>query len=186
MRLIALLLLTTAIFAEPIVSEKFKYYPINVYSASEIPGELKKSPLKIENKQYGGQAEGIIQFQYQAIRSNVVCKAKRLSVKVDIIYTLPKLINDHTEGGVDEIWNEWYPILLQHEKNHGEYFIQGAQDLENRITQLGSVRGCKKLKAEIKKIYEEVVEEVNANNKEYDDSTQHGITEGSNIYDYIK
>jgi len=183
---ICLIGVITSLFARSDIQIAYEYYPVKVSKVSELPTTLNKaSPITEDGKKYHAYTRWNIEWRYRWRVWENRCKVSTVSTRLTITYTLPKLINLTQNETIDQVWNEWYPNLVAHEKNHATNAIKTSQDIEEAIMKVPENRECEKLGKEVNKVAEKLMDELAQKNKEYDRATNHGKTEGAFIEEYL-
>ena len=171
--LLALLLSLQFLLAYPTIKIKYNYYTISPKSKSDIKNQiLKNSPTH-----YAGFTKWRINYHYKWKRSGNQCKITKTDVKLTITHTMPKILNpNQADKDVRHTFEQYYDALLSHEKNHKKISRDAAFALEEMLL---SYKGdCSLMKSTIKKRAKEIFDTCKTRNKKYDETTQHGKTEG--------
>ena len=99
---------------------------------------------------------------------------------------MPKIADDFPVGSdIRSSFDKYYKALLKHEKEHKNSGLYAARDIEKEILSLGAFNNCQKLEKIANNKGKNIIEKYNKRDKDYDQRTDHGRTEGVNINLYI-
>ncbi len=188
MKILCLLFLSTLISfasnAETTVDEEFKYYYVSPNSKSEILSSLnRKSPIREGSEIYHGYAYSSVKWDFRWKYNRQNCWITSVNSEVKTTYTLPKLINSGSD--VANIWDKWYPNLLNHEKGHHKLALRIASNIERKIVNMSSYPTCKELEKRANDIGYTQVDKLGLLNKKYDKRTKHGESQGASLFSYL-
>ena len=184
-RLCISLLLITSIdtIAETIESIEYKNYVISPRAAHEIKPELMRhTPIRDYKGSYNGHTDWYIDWQYQTRQEANICRINQLKVKVHVVHILPRLSEYVTDKQTIEVFNRFNAALTQHEKNHGNNGLSAAREIDKALNALQPQRSCHRTSWLIDDIGHSIVKKYVAADKEYDRTTNNGMTEGAVIY----
>ena len=184
--LISIVIFSVA-FAEPLVSEEYKYYYVNPDTRADILTSLREnSPIRQHGKTMYGGSNSDVKWNLKWKHNSQVCWITSVNTKVTTTYILPKLI----EGGrgIDSFWDNWYPNLLTHEKGHHKLAIDMAEEIEEKIRNMPSFLTCDLLEKNANDIGLKSISKLRLLQKDYDKQTNHGETQGASgagIFSYL-
>ena len=90
---------------------------------------------------------------------------------------MPKL--DSNDKEVKRVWDAWYPNLQLHEKLHGDLAKKYAKKIDEEISNLKPNRDCEELGKEANRIGNSYLKKSDAESKQYDKETNHGLTQNA-------
>jgi predicted secreted Zn-dependent protease len=179
-----LLVLPSLALAKNSVSESYKFYLVTPNSKDEILHSLnKKSPILENGKVFHGYAHSNINWKFKWKYTASKCWITSAKTELNTTYTLPKLVADLTD--VSEIWDQWYPNLLLHEKGHHKLAVDVAKKVQHAIAKIPSQSTCKGLEKKANSIGHTLISELDKQNKAYDKRTNHGETQGASLFRYL-
>lgn len=175
--LIAIVPITT--WAKPIINEKYEYYTVNPKSAEDLIKALNKaSPLRKKNGQVlYGRLNFDMKWNYSWKTNNGQCQMDTVTINLAITFVLPKL--KKTDPKIDRVWNKWYPNLIKHENKHRDLAVRMASRIENSFLGMPRKPNCEQLNNQANKIGMRLLDELDSQNVEYDNRTNHGESEGA-------
>ncbi len=188
MRFIILITLIwpTSLIADPAINTTYKYYLINTKTSAQLMSDLNHaSPIKENGEIFHGHTDSNIRWKFSWQSKHGKCRISKVNTYVDITYTLPKRIHKTTDRDLQKIWDEWFPALLAHEKNHATHAINTATKIEQTIKNLTPYSNCKDLELAANKKGNILIKALNKLDKEYDKKTDHGQTEGAKLTSYF-
>ena len=170
--------------SEVIINTEYEYYAVSSRSKDDFLYNINKAtPIKGEGVHYHGSASYDIEWRYWWHTVNGLCRIRDVKVSADIVITLPDLKSSDKE--VLEIWEVWYPKLVNHENNHKHLAIEYVGRIEEEIYKLPGYRSCRALQKRVDYIGKTNLQKLDKENKSYDKNTQHGETEGAALESYL-
>ena len=79
----------------------------------------------------------------------------------------------------------WYPALVKHENQHASHAIETARNGERKILAIPGKSRCQELDKRAKEVARELIQQVQHRDRQYDQKTNHGETEGAALYTYL-
>jgi len=172
------------VIAKITVSERYDFYDIYPYSKAEMLDSLNnKTPISKNGEKFHGYAYSDVKWRFRWKYNKESCWITSVNMTVDTKYTLPKLST--SVDGVNEIWNQWYPKLVDHEKGHHKLAIKIAKKIDNSILLMSSESKCSTLEKKANAIAYGYMSELDLMNLEYDQHTNNGETEGASLFSYL-
>ena len=160
--------------AAPEVNVRTKYYKVRGNTAADIRRDLdRRSPVE-----YDARLNWNIQWRFTHRQFLELCKITKISVKVDIMYILPKLSTRRLPASVKHAWQKYMKALIFHEKGHANTGINVAYAIERKIKNMARPT-CKQLTKDANAVAYREIWRGNAIDKKYDKDTNHGATEGA-------
>jgi len=181
-----LILYSAASKSEPKINITYKYYSIKTTSAHDLYADLNhSSPIKEHNQIFHGRTDTNINWYFWWATDNGNCRISKVSTDVEVIYTLPKLLNESNDDKLKEIWIQWYPALVKHEENHAAHAVSIAYQIEDTIRNITPAANCKKLETLANKAGNKLIMKLHQIDAMYDKKTEHGKTEGAALLSYL-
>jgi predicted secreted Zn-dependent protease len=130
-------------------------------------------------KGFHGVANWDISYQYTTVPSGNMCRfdSVRLSVKGEIL--MPKWTDeDSAPPTLRQRWQEYYAALQQHEEGHVQLGNELAVLVQEKFLGYGDM-ACGQAKAIAQSEFDRLYNNMKNRDKEYDQRTQHGATQGA-------
>ena len=157
------------------------YYPIYGYTFNQLMDQIRTCGIKDEGTSFAGRTNWRVNWTYDYDTSGQGCALKNVTVgvKIDIYY--PKWQQpDDFASGLDTKWEQWMASLEEHENIHKQYGLDGALDIQNQLAAYGGASDCSTTKSEADGIAYQILDKLNADNKAFDDRTNHGANPENN------
>ncbi len=157
---------------------KFKYYDIYPHSQSDIQKELNgKTPIVIGSKRYHGYTETNIKWHFKWEPRENECKITEVQITLDVLYTMPQIPSYHkVDNATETAFKKLYAKLMQHEENHKELYLKGANEIESSLMNLSTVN-CSIMNFSGNELVRKIWDKYRDANQDYDYHTNHGILE---------
>jgi len=167
--------------AEPETRINTVYYQVEGNTAEAIWADIiAKLPVKENGKQHVAYTRWHLNWQFWWTDHGSSCEISKLTTKLDVTYTLPRLKqNASMPQSVTAHWEKYYAALLDHEQGHKGLGVKAALELENKLLNMGPRRDCKQLELDANSMGKSVINKYSQTEKEYDRSTNHGLNTGA-------
>lgn len=167
----------------PGVHEKSEnhYYQIYGYTQNDIYNQINACGPKAEGKSFFGLTKSRINWTYSYTYVGDSCTIKDASVGVHVEIYYPKW--DAPAGaasGLAQKWEDYMPKLELHENGHRENSINAANEIYSAIKGLGTL-SCTTMHDQVNSVANNIIADLNAIDQNYDDSTNHGETQGADF-----
>jgi predicted secreted Zn-dependent protease len=130
-------------------------------------------------KGFHGVANWDISYQYTTVPSGTMCRfdSVRLSVKGEIL--MPKWTDEAAAPlTLRQRWQDYYAALQQHEEGHVQHGKELAALVQEKFLGYGDM-ACGQAKAIAQSEFDRLYNNMKNRDKEYDQRTQHGATQGA-------
>lgn len=179
-----LAILPNLVIAKISFTEDYDFYLVHPYSKAEILISLNKTtPISESGEKFHGYANSHVKWNFRWKYNNKSCWITSANTDVNTTYTLPKLGTNLVD--VNEIWNQWYPKLVLHEKGHHRLALKIAKKIESTILDMSAETKCSALEIKANAIGHGYLSELDELNKQYDQRTNHGETQGASLFSYL-
>lgn len=174
-------LLSSAVLAEPETRFNTVYYMVGGNTAEDIWADIMaKTPVLQNGKQHIAYTKWHVNWRFWWLDNGESCDISKVTTKLDVTYTLPRLKKTSTTPEpVITRWEEYYSALFDHEQGHKDLGIKAAIEVENEISNMGPKSSCNQLELDANKIGNNVINKYSRIEKEYDRSTNHGLNSGA-------
>jgi predicted secreted Zn-dependent protease len=156
-------------------STRTEYYSISGTTGIELLNEMSaKGP-----QGYSGYTRHEYSYDYGTRMINGRCRVSRMSMDMDITYTMPRWENESSANTeLQGRWNDWYRLLEQHEYGHSAFAESGYNDILSEWRRIGGSDNCQDIRSQVEQVYNSIRARVNQQNAEYDQLTNHGQSQG--------
>jgi predicted secreted Zn-dependent protease len=108
------------------------------------------------------------------------CTTDSFRVTLEIIYRFPKWERtDDAPFPLVDKWNSYMKNLVMHEKGHGDLAVEAASELCRAVYKMPPVLSCADLDRHVQSLVRELRDQLNADQRLYDATTDHGISQGA-------
>jgi predicted secreted Zn-dependent protease len=174
-------LLPAVLFASTKPRINTVYYMVAGNTADDIWTDIiAKSPVKENGRQHVAYTRWHVNWQFWWSDNGSSCEISKLTTKLDVTYTLPRLKQSSSiPQSVTAHWEKYYAALLGHEQGHKDLGIKAAIEIEDKLSTMGPRRSCKQLELDANTMGKSVIDKYSKIEKEYDRSTNHGLNTGA-------
>ena len=157
------------------------YYMAEGDTAEDIWADIiAKSPVQQNGRRHVAHTKWYVNWQFWWLDNGSSCEISKVTTKLDVIYTLPRLKHNSTmPDSVKALWDKYYSALFEHELGHKDLGAWAAIEIENRISNMGPAGSCEQLESDANKIGKNVIDEYSRIEKDYDRTTNHGLNTGA-------
>jgi predicted secreted Zn-dependent protease len=179
--LLALLLPVVAKAQNP-VRWTTNYYAVTGATLPEIRRSMRQNRPWKEKFNLDGMTEWKVTWQFGVMPTPGGCRCSSFVIQTSIAVTMPRwFMPTNTPDTVKQIWKKYALALAQHEAGHAAIALAAAADLRKRLPELGEGTDCTTLKTRINEMGRQVIEEHRKRDKDYDEQTKHGATQGASL-----
>lgn len=174
--LLVLLLNTWIVYAEPDVNTQTEYYTVDGETAQDIREDMNSK----RSGDYDAYTEWHVKWHFRWKSDDQECHLTSVTTSVDVKFNLPKLAKDTIANeDAKHRWKRYYRALIDHENGHRDFGVKAANEVEYALSKMGSRRSCTTLENDANKLGKEIVRKFNAQEKQYDIDTRHGMNDGA-------
>lgn len=176
-------LISLSAYSEVLLQERFEHYLIAAKEIDQIKLELRNnSPVSTKEQVFHGGTEWTLVPNFRWKKEQFLCRIKDVHVKLNGTYTMPKLEHSLTVStSTKERFDDYYQALLAHEKGHQELWLEAGNEIEKLLLSFPPHFSCHELASQAKKQVGQIILRFQNSNKEYDQATGHGRTQGASI-----
>jgi len=158
------------------------YYPVTGATLPEIRRSIREARPWKDRQDVDGFTEWKVSWQFSVMQTSDGCRCSTFNTQTRITITLPRWTPPtNAPATVVQIWTNYFTALLRHEVGHGQMAAAAAGELHRRVKSLGGGTDCDSLKRSLNALGESVVAEFRQKDKEYDERTRHGATQGATL-----
>lgn len=165
----------------PVVTEKYEYYEIRGASEKELRSQMCRNGCALyDGEKYDSVTTWRWKLNYGYDRAPQACAVDSFRVALEIEYRYPKWVrgDDAAQPLIDK-WDGYMKHLIMHENGHRNLAVDAAAELSRIVAQLPPARSCAELDREVRTLSHERMEKLNADEKDYDETTGHGKAQGA-------
>ena len=166
---------------EPTISTKKTYYQVTGNTVNEIRKSLYNNTTIIEKGQkYHAYTKWYVKWSFNWQKSPNSCQISSVKTKVDVQYTLPKLITySSLSPSIKGKWSKYYQALINHEQGHKNFGVNAAREIEKSISNMEKRDNCHQLEKDANHIGQKIIKKYVQQEKKYDQVTHHSISQGA-------
>ena len=158
------------------------YYPVTGATLPEIRRSMREARPWKDRQNVDGFTEWKVSWQFSVMSTSDGCRCSTFNTQTRISITLPRWTPPtNSPATVVQIWTNYFAALLRHEVGHGQMAAAATAELHRRVKSLGGGADCEGLKRSLNALGETVVAEFRQKDKEYDERTRHGATQGASL-----
>lgn len=175
-RLIFVILLMCGTHSNASQQVEFDYYDIQASTGRELQAQIaSKGPSG-----YSGYTHWNISYQFSTSLRSGDCRLVSTNLNLSTKYQMPRWENEsEADWELKDRWKTWYASLLEHEEEHGSHGIAAYDSITSHFKQISSEPTCAELGSRLADIVSQVTAEYLTISKEFDELTQHGVTQGA-------
>ncbi len=169
------------VYVPPTVREFYEYYEIKGFSAGELRDQLSQNGCEWDDgKKYDALTRWHLKWAYETDRDSMSCYPGSFKVTLDIVFRLPKWVRtDDTINPLLDTWENYFHSLKTHENGHRDQAVEAAAELSRSVLKLPTVISCAELDRHVRDATRDLLVQLNADAREYDTATRHGMTQGA-------
>jgi predicted secreted Zn-dependent protease len=156
------------------------YYQISGATLPEIRQSIREFRPWKSGQDVDGLTDWRVSWQFSVTPTPGGCRCSTFTTQTRVVITLPRWMPPtNAPGAVVQIWTNYFAALLRHEVGHGQLAVAAAEELHRRVKALGGGIDCDSLKRTLNGLGETVTAEYRQRDKEYDERTRHGASQGA-------
>ena len=156
------------------------YYAVTGATLVAIRQSLRQSRPWKARSTLDGLTEWRIDWRFNVTPSDRGCRCSSFTTQTTITTTLPLWrAPTNVADGVKAAWDRYAAALGQHEASHAGYALLAVAELHKRVKRIEQDQDCIIMKKRINDAGQEVVAEYRRLDRDYDQRTRHGATEGA-------
>jgi len=162
---------------------EFKYYTGMHRAGSRLLATLNAaSPIRHNGAVFHGYTSWRTSWSFRWWEeADGRCRITGNHTQLSASITLPRLIAD--DPAIRQRFERYVKALTNHEMAHVGIARQYAQKIDRAILGLPTMRSCRQLEQRANSLARELLEEASAAEREMDQRTRHGASEGASLLD---
>ena len=159
------------------VRDSFQHYQVFGYTADQIVAQMAAcSPVA----PWGGEASYAISTRFTYASSGGSCSTTSVKVGLHTTAIVPTWSNTpQAEAGLAARWNTYSAALMTHEQGHVDIAEQYASKTLSDLQAIHSAATCSALSSQLTTKANADIAALSQAEVDYDNQTQHGITQGA-------
>lgn len=157
------------------------YYDIHGRTLEELRSDMRRLGPKVNGASFVGETRSPMRWRWRTESIGTsMCMIQDVTVSVAAVITLPRW-NPPSGADADLVtaWNRFLGALETHEAGHKDISARAGRDI---VTKLRGMSGfCSQMSATANDVARAIVDRATEEQREYDDSTRHGLTQGTSF-----
>jgi predicted secreted Zn-dependent protease len=140
-----------------------KYYDVEGGTTEAIFNHIERNgPTDGEGKRGSGLTSVVWGYEWQGGPETGQCSIRSMTIKAEMEVTLPRHVDpDSLSPEIRTNWDAYAASVAAHEQTHVDIYNQGAEEIRERMLDIGSKPTCDELEAEIKRVWAEQQARIN-------------------------
>lgn len=152
------------------------YYSVYGYNYTQLGDQVRQCGPKVGSESFGGITNYNISWKADWDYSSSSCGLKNTTVGIKVDVYLPKW--KKTDGSISlSDWEHYVSVLTDHENQHKAMDLAAGQSLYNQLVSLPAAATCDEENVQASDIYNKVMSDIAAQNKQFDIDTNHGANQ---------
>jgi predicted secreted Zn-dependent protease len=166
---------------KPIVSIRRNYYQITGSTATQLRQQMNQlGPVWSSGKRFDAITRWHVRWSYRYAVQNNRCQLTTSRVHVDITITMPQWTPPpQAATSLIKQWRRYSTALQTHEYGHRDHGLAAARDAAYALQVFPGYPNCQYLDLAINTRMMQIIEQYGEKDREYDQRTQHGATQGA-------
>lgn len=152
-------------------SVETEYYTVEGQTTEAIFGFIEREgPTDGEGKRGSGLTSVTWGYEWEGGPESGDCSIRSMTISAEIVVTLPRHVAPDTlPQQIGANWDSYAAGVAEHEQRHIDIYEQGAQELKQRMKEIGAFPSCDALENEIKRVWAEEQSAINERQSEFHD-----------------
>jgi predicted secreted Zn-dependent protease len=165
----------------PVVTERTEYYEVEGVCEKDLRCDLGKKGCKWDDgKVYDSETSWSWKWDCGRDAIHPDCSPDAVTVTVEIVFKYPKWVPiAAAPPSLVKKWDEYLKNLKVHENGHRDMAVAAATGFSRAVAALPPVKNCSELESKVHALGSEWMEKLNADSREYDLATKHGVKQGA-------
>ena len=156
------------------------YYSITGATLPELRQSIRQNRPWKEKFEHDAMTDWRVNWQFSVAPSANGCRCSSFGTQTTIVVSMPRWIAPtNAPDTVRQIWTQYVAALGRHEAGHAAFAFAAAAEMHKRVKAAGDGADCDGLKKQINDLCQQIIEEHRKRDKEYDEKTRHGATQGA-------
>ena len=159
------------------------YYDVQGDTLQELRASLNAhGPVGKDGVRHHGHVDWYVGWNFDYAPRGAGCRLGKVRMEVRATMVLPRWTGaDTAPASLQQEWARYSQALRVHEDGHAAHADQAAEDIQRRFAAVGGGMRCPQLGEELNRIGKAVLDEYAARDKQYDEITEHGATQGARL-----
>jgi len=162
--------------------EKTTFYDISAQTTEELNQQMQTlGPEQSSTERAYAMANYSINWSLPLKTNDGGCTETEVETKIE--YIMPRWTNyEEASLEMQQKWDNYYALLLKHEETHGKIVKEEAEKYFEEIKNIKNYTSCQDFDDKVYPIHEKYLLKIGELNDNYDNETNHGVTEGVVLY----
>jgi len=158
------------------------YYAVKGATLPELRQSIRENrPWKLKHD-WDGMTDWQVKWQFTTVPTPGGCRCSVFTTQTTITITMPRWVAPtNAPETVKQIWQHYVTALGQHEAGHVAFALAAAAEVQKQAKEIGEGADCASLQKRINELAQQAVESHRQRDKEYDERTRHGATQGASL-----
>lgn len=158
------------------------YYAVSGMTLQELRQSIREKRLWKARFDWDGMTDWQVRWQFGVVPTPGGWRCNTFSTTTTITITMPRWVPPtNAPETVKAIWQKYSTALGQHEAGHAAIALAAAAEAQKRVKEIGEGADGDSLKKQINDLAQGVVEAHRQRDREYDERTRHGTTQGASL-----
>lgn len=167
--------------AEPKVSVRTEYYPVEGSSFEELSESMKQNAPAQAGGHFGATKWNVI-WSYEAAPNPEGCSLTRAAVELQVVFYMPRLMDtQNTNQKILKKWNRFIQKLQHHEDGHRKIGLEAAREIEEIFKALDIRSNCSEIDSAVNQTAQAVISQKRMEDVRYDARTRYGLRQGASL-----
>ena len=155
------------------------YYDVHGRTFAELRADMRRLGPSADGRSYVGETRSPMQWRWQVEPTGTsYCTVRDVIVSVNAQITLPRWTPPpDAEAGLVTEWNRFITALEVHEAGHKDISAKAGREIRRQL--MGMTAMCSTISNRATEIGRTITDRATVEQKLYDASTQHGLTQGT-------
>lgn len=155
------------------------YYDVHGRTIEELRADMRRLGPKVDGTSFVGETRSPMRWSWRTeSMGGASCSIREVNVLVNAQITLPRWTPPpDTEPGLAAEWKRFIAALETHEAGHKDISAKAGKEIIERVRGLSGV--CSQIGTRANDIARAIVERAGEEQKTYDATTRHGLTQGT-------
>ena len=158
------------------------YYSVTGATLAEIRQSTQQARPWKDRRDLDAFTEWNVTWTFSTSSTATGCRCSTFTTRTRVVVTLPRWTkSEQASPEVADAWKRYADALALHEAGHAGHGISAAAQLHRNMQSLGERPTCEALKQAINELGNRTVAEFRQKDKDYDQQTRHGATQGARL-----
>lgn len=145
------------------------YYEVQGVTTESIFSYIERNgPTDGEGERGSGLTSVVWGYEWQGGPETGDCSIRSMTIKADMVVTLPQHADpDSLPADIRDDWDAYAAGVAVHEQTHVDIYNAGAEQIRQRMLEIGPLASCDELEAEIGRVWNEQQDQINSDQAKF-------------------